>query len=86
MPEHEESSSSNVEVFIDNEGSNDQLSCSSYSLDEDGNSGDHVLQEGQPYQFEPELTDREVEEREATAASHAWQFYTSDRQLDTNWK
>ena len=47
MSDSEESNSS-VEVFRDNDGPSDELSCSSYPWDEGDNSRDHV-QVIQPY-------------------------------------
>ena len=79
-----DSSDENYSVDAFSDHVSDQLSCSSYSCDEESDierTGE--AQEILPYQFEPEYTEEEILQLEAAGQGHGGGV--EDRQQNTDW-
>ena len=73
---------SSVDFFSDHDS--DQLSCSSYSFDEESDfEGADEMQKILPYQSEPEYTQEEILQLEAGGNVNGGD--TEDRQANTDW-
>ena len=73
---------SSVDVFSDHDSN--QLSCSSYSFDEESDYEGDEVQEILPYQFEPEYTQEEILQLEA-AGNGRHSGDAEDRQQNSDW-